>query len=65
MKLGDSLGTYVLTHWPIIFCEAPGQLQGPRIPKTEIPRKKLKNYTPGPDLKLLEKNSKNTNDTRK
>ena len=36
--------------------ETPGQLQGSKTPKPEIPRKKLKNYPPDPDPKFLEKN---------
>ena len=30
-------------------CETPGQLQGSKTPNPETPRKKLKNYRPGPD----------------
>ena len=33
------------------FCEKPGQLQGSKTPKPEIPRKKLRNYPPDPDPK--------------
>ena len=39
-------------------CETPGQLQGSKTLKPEIPRKKLKNDPPGPDPKLLEKTQK-------
>ena len=35
--------------------ETPGQLQGSKTPKPENPRKKLKNYHPDPDPKLLQK----------
>ena len=51
--------------YPLQLRETPGQLQGPKTPKLEIPRKKLKNYPPGPDPKFLEKNSKNTENTQK
>ena len=41
---------------PPLCRETPGQLQGSKTPKPEIPRKKLKNYPPDPDPKFLEKN---------
>ena len=48
--------------------ETPGQLQGFKTPNPETPRKKLKNYLPGPDPKVLkntQKKLKNTKNTRK
>ena len=50
------------TPW---IAKRPASYRDPKPPKPETPRKKLKNYQSGPDPKLLEKNSKNTKNTRK
>ena len=64
--LSGLLWLRVLSRSRTRFAKPPVNDTNPVTSSPETPRKKkLKDYTPGPDPKFLEKNSQNSNNTRK